>query len=414
MKHAKQVEILKELMSQLDEHRNIDGGVQYRLPLSDFASPDIAEKEWKTLFREHPQVIGLSGDLPENGSYFTIEDFGASVLATRGKDGVFRAFLNACTHRGARVAQKSEGKAARFTCPYHGWTFANNGKLLAVPDLDQFGAVDKSCMGLVELPAAEVAGILFVHPQADATLDVDALLDKELREEIENWGLQNYVRVADLTLEKQSNWKLANDTFGETYHFAKLHKDTLSAIYFGNNTSWETFGRNHRFLSASKAIDALRGIPEDEWNLFPAAYCTYYLFPNVHAVCYSMGMNLVRIYPDPENPGKSCTKIVGYYSPEVNAEYERAVKTGDKRVIGIEDYYDATPGVDAILSPEAALEAFVSTVDAEDYMMCEQQQLTAASGQLEFSLFGRNEAPLHFFHSNFRDALGRPPMEKVG
>ena len=32
MQHALQVEILKELMTQLDEGRNIDAGIQYRMP----------------------------------------------------------------------------------------------------------------------------------------------------------------------------------------------------------------------------------------------------------------------------------------------------------------------------------------------------------------------------------------------
>ncbi len=176
MQHATQVRILRELMSQLDEKRNVDAGVQYRLPTSDYVCPDLAGREWQSFFREHPQLIGLSGDLPETGSFFTVDDFGAPVLATRAADGRFRAFLNACRHRGARVAQSPRGKAERFSCPFHSWTYRNDGALHAVPDEAHFGSVDKPCMGLVELPAAEVAGLLFVHPQPGAVLDVPGLL----------------------------------------------------------------------------------------------------------------------------------------------------------------------------------------------------------------------------------------------
>lgn len=41
------------------------------------------------------------------------------VLMTRGKDGVVRAFLNVCRHRGAALFKKGAGKAPRFVCPYH-------------------------------------------------------------------------------------------------------------------------------------------------------------------------------------------------------------------------------------------------------------------------------------------------------
>lgn len=403
-------------MSQLDENRNVDAGAQYRLPMSDYVCPDLAAREWTAFFREHPQVVGLSGDLPENGSFFTIDDFGVPVLATRTRDGTFRAFLNACRHRGARVAQEPKGKAARFTCPFHSWTFANDGQLLAVPDADHFGPVDKSCMGLIELPAAEVAGLLFVHPQPGATLDVAALLGPVLLEELEDWGFDKYVRVADLTIDKKLNWKLANDTFGETYHFPKLHKNTLGHLYFGNNLAYEEFGRHHRFVTASRLIDALRDLPESEWTITPATFVLYYLFPNIQMVCVSTGMNMARIYPDPDNQGRSLTRVAGYFTPQMLEKYEREVaKSGGTggNLLKPEEFYTRLTDPDVIRTPEATVEAFSSTVSAEDYVMGEHQQFSAASGLLEFSTFGRNEAPLHHFHSNYREALGRPPLEQV-
>ncbi len=416
MKQDTTIRIIKELMSQLDENRNIDAGAQYRLPTSDYVCPDLAKREWNSFFREHPQVIGLSGDLPEAGSFFTIDDFGVPVLATRSKDGRFRAFLNACRHRGARVAQQSKGKAARFTCPFHSWTFGNDGRLLAVPDADHFGPVDKDCMGLVELPAEEVAGLLFVHPQPKASLDVESLLGPELLEELQGWNFADYIHVADLDIDMKLNWKLANDTFGETYHFPKLHKNTLGHVFYGNNLHLEEFGRHHRFVTASKGIDALREVPEDQWTITPATFVLYYLFPNIQAICVSTGMNMARIYPDPDNPGRSLTKVNGYFTPEAMAAYEaeRAANPDSTNLLTTDNFYTRIAEPGAIRTPETTVEAFSSTVSAEDYVMGEHQQIAAASGLLEHSTFGRNEAPLHHFHSSYREALGRPPLEKIG
>ena len=80
MKREVKVEIMTELMRQLDEQVNVDAGVQYRNPTSAYTCPDIAKKEWETFFRKHPQLIGLSGDLPEEPEEEP-EDFEMSVIA---------------------------------------------------------------------------------------------------------------------------------------------------------------------------------------------------------------------------------------------------------------------------------------------------------------------------------------------
>ena len=181
MEHALQVEILKELMQQLDEGRNVDAGIQYRMPTSAYVCPDQAKRESEAFFQNHPQLIGLSGDLPEPGSFLTMNDFGTPILATRDKEGVFHAFLNACRHRSVEVASEPRGRRSVFMCPFHQWSYANTGELLNIPDEDHFGAIDKSCHGLLELPAVERGGLLWVHPKVGGHLDLEALLGSEAR-----------------------------------------------------------------------------------------------------------------------------------------------------------------------------------------------------------------------------------------
>ena len=155
MEQSLQIKILKELLQQLDEGKNIDAGVQYKMPTTSYVCPELAAKEWETFFQGHPQLIGLSGELPEPGSFLTLDNFGTPVLATRDKGGQYHAFLNACRHRSARVASEARGKKSMFTCPFHHWGYGNNGNLINIPNEDHFGPIDKSCNGLIELPAIE-------------------------------------------------------------------------------------------------------------------------------------------------------------------------------------------------------------------------------------------------------------------
>ena len=163
-------------MAQLDEDRNVDAGVRYTMPTTSYVCPEQAAMEREQFFQNHPQLIGLSGDLPEPGTFFTLNDFGTPILATRDKNGEFHAFLNACRHRSAEVASEPRGKRSVFMCPFHQWSYANTGELLAIPNEAHFGEIDKSCHGLLKLPAIERGGLLWVHPKVDGHLDLDELL----------------------------------------------------------------------------------------------------------------------------------------------------------------------------------------------------------------------------------------------
>ena len=408
MKHDLQVNILKELMRQIDEGKNIDAGVQYKVPTSIYADRDLAKKEWDSFFKNHPQMIGLSGDLPEPNSFLTINDFGVPVIATRDRTGKFRAFLNICRHRATRVETEPRGKRKLFVCPFHAWSYSTDGELVAVADHEDFGDVDKSCRGLIEIPAAEAGGLLFVHPQPDGELDVEELLGKELLDEIASNGFDGLVFGADKTLDMKLNWKLANDTFGETYHFQKLHKDTLGQIFIGNNTHYEEFGRHHRFTTANLGIHELREQPEAEWEIQKGTFVGYHLFPNIEMFWVGDTLSLIRIYPDADNPGRSISQVSVYYTKEA---YENAMsldEEGRKEARKNTYTYDGAARTPSI---EASLEVFTSTIEYEDYVMGEFQQQAAESGLAGEEIFGRNEPVLHHFHRSFREALGMPHFE---
>ncbi len=408
MEHTLQVKILKELMQQLDEGRNVDAGVQYKNPTASYVCPEQATREREEFFQNHPQLIGLSGDLPEPGSFLTMNDFGTPILATRDKNGEFHAFLNACRHRSVQVASEARGRRSVFMCPFHQWSYANTGELLAIPDEEHFGAIDKSCHGLLELPAVERGGLLWVHPQVGGELDLEKLLGSELATELDSFGIESQKFVGDKTIDMKLNWKFANDTFGETYHFGKLHNSTLGQLYYGNNLHFEEFGRHHRFVTASRGIDALRQMPESDWRIEHGTFVMYHLFPNVQLITSPAQSTLIRIYPHADGAGRSVTQVSFYWTQEVIDFAE-----SQKQEFDASKVYEFENRSDGGASLEASLEVFHSTIEQEDYVMGEMQQRAAENGQLKEVIFGRNEPALHHFHNNYREALGQPPLQKV-
>lgn len=386
MRHDEQVRVIKTLMGHLDRGTNVDEGAIRRIDASDYTSPERASVEWEAFFRGHPQVIGMSGDLPKAGSFITTHDFGTPLLATRAADGRFRAFANVCRHRGTILEDTPRGERTRFVCPFHAWTFDNTGALIGVPKPDHFGEIDKSCLGLIELPSEERHGLLWVHPKADGKFDAATLL-AGLDEEFETWDFASLVHIGDATYETPMNWKLAIDTFGETYHFEKLHRDTLAPIFYGNVQAYDTYGRNHRMSLCVRSIDMMRSMPECDWNITLGVFPVYYLFPNIQVNIGANAVILVRVYPDGSNPDHSLSRISFYARPAALAAAPEATAAVPKR--------------------------FAEIIRDEDYVAAAASYRGARSGSLEHFLFGRNEPALHHYHKTYREALGLPPLDVV-
>ena len=164
MLREEQIRLLKGLIHYQESGTNVDAGGIIQNPSSTYTSEERFGEEWNAFFKNHPQIVGMTGDLPEPGTFFTREDFGIPLLATRDEKGNFRAFANVCAHRGVIVENEAKGKKIKFSCPFHGWTYNNSGKLIGFPKPDHFGEIDKSCYGLTELPCLEEYGFLWVHP----------------------------------------------------------------------------------------------------------------------------------------------------------------------------------------------------------------------------------------------------------
>ncbi|MEM7467215.1 MAG: SRPBCC family protein [Pseudomonadota bacterium] len=409
MKHAEQVKILKELIHQIATKTTCDAGRMLINPTSSYTDAELGQREWETLFRGHPQVIGLSGELPKPGSYITNNDLGMPILATRDKNGKFHAFVNACRHRGAQLTDQPRGEKSRFSCPFHSWTYAADGKLIGIRESKMFGDVDKSCHSLIELPTQEKYGLLVVHPQVDGEVDVDDLLGEKLADEISTWEFEKCVFEGDSTIEKDLNWKLANDTFGENYHFGTLHSETLINLAYGDHATYDEYGRHHRICTANRYLDVMRDQPESDWNFAYASIAAYYLFPNVQLVFIGGLIVMVRIYPDPDNVGRSISRASHYSMPHIKQSLADVGKTTNVKA---ENVYKADATGRMEFDASATIEVFLSTVEHEDYLMSEKAQVTAAGGKLDYFLFGRNEPALHHFHNNYRAALGDPPLKE--
>ena len=311
--------------------------------LSFFTDPRLYELEYQKLFLETPLVACLSKDLPGPDSFRVFDEAGVPIVVMRGKDGQVRAFLNICPHRGARVVREASGKASRFSCRFHGWTFDTTGKAIGVPEEKQFCGMIGEQKHLVTIPAEERHGLVFVQATPGSKMDLDRHL-AGFGEQLAPLDLDQAELMFEDELHVTSNWKYTLDTYFENYHLPVLHRDTLAKIFAHNLNIFETWGPHHRFVWPQQTIYDWKDKPESEWPI-GALPLTHFLFPNMHMAVGATSTSgdyiaIHRLFP--KSVGELVTKVYiyspyGVRSSEQLAELERSFRTA-KNAVETEDY----------------------------------------------------------------------------
>jgi nitrite reductase/ring-hydroxylating ferredoxin subunit len=112
----------------------------YRCHRSIFTDPQLFEFEMKHIFEGNWVFLAHESQIAEPGDYYTLTLGRQPVIITRDKKNELHALINSCAHRGAMLCRRKTGNKNSFTCPFHGWTFSNNGKLLKAKD-ESTGAI---------------------------------------------------------------------------------------------------------------------------------------------------------------------------------------------------------------------------------------------------------------------------------
>ena len=344
-----------------------------KVPATNYTDPVRYKAEVDRIFRRLPLMLAPSCEIPNPGDFKTMDVCGVPVLLTRGQDGQVRSFINSCTHRGTNVATAPTGNARRFTCPYHGWTFGQDGSLLAVAAAADFGEVDKSCLSLKALPVAERAGLIFGSIDPKATLDIDdflcgydALLDA--------FNFKDWHFFSSRVL-RGPNWKIAYDGYLDFYHLPVLHKDTLNATgLLGNRAHYHAWGPHQRLVAPDRAARELGSKPESEWTDDLVLNGVWTIFPSISIASFNgggRGVMISQLLPG-EAVGESWTRQIYIMEKKPSEDQEAAAH---------EQF--------------AFLEVVVRD---EDYDTGLRQQRALDHGTLDVVLFGRNEGGAQSFH----------------
>jgi phenylpropionate dioxygenase-like ring-hydroxylating dioxygenase large terminal subunit len=126
-----------------------------------------------------------------------------------------------CTHRGTQLVAEQCGRRSSFSCPYHRWTFGNDGALRAAPDFERFHLTKDQC-GLPKISVDVCGGLVFINLDRSPAQGLREFLGP-LVEQLEKFPASRATTFAEYTYEIDANWKLTYDNFQENYHLRFIH-----------------------------------------------------------------------------------------------------------------------------------------------------------------------------------------------
>jgi len=241
-----------------------------------FTNADLYELEMKHIFESNWVYLAHESQIPNSNDYYTTWIGRQPIVVTRDKTGELHAVVNACAHKGAMLCRRKHGNKASFTCPFHGWSFSNSGKLLKVKDaktteypiqFNKDGSHDLKKVARFQNYRGFLFGSLSedVKPLEDFLGETKVIIDQIVSQAPD--GLE--VLRGNSSYIYDGNWKLQMENGCDGYHVSTVHWNYAA-----------TMGR--RKVEGTKAVDA---------NGWSKSVAGVYGFEHGHILLWTNTMN---------------------------------------------------------------------------------------------------------------------------
>jgi len=257
-------------------------------------------------------VVGRLDQVREAGQFFTVDVNEEPLLIVRSEDGKLRGFYNVCRHHAAAVEPQASGCAKQFRCPYHGWTYGNDGTLKGMVEFEGVCDFDRKDNGLVPIRVDTWENFVFVNldgkavPLTQFLGQVPSLVAPlKIAENLHHFDRRTY------TLK--CNWKVYVDNYLDGgYHVPHAHKGLSSVVEYTKYTI-ENFERaclQSSPLDASGAADSAIGSTRQGHAFY------LWIYPNFTINAYSGVMDTNLVLPLGVD---QCAVIFDYYFADISS-----------------------------------------------------------------------------------------------
>jgi phenylpropionate dioxygenase-like ring-hydroxylating dioxygenase large terminal subunit len=283
------------------------------LPAQSYRDPAQFARERETIFTANWSLFSLTERLASQGAYVTGEIAGYPIFVIRTDKGELRAFHNVCRHRGAALLKGAGNCGRHITCPYHAWTYAQDGALAKATEFGDVPDFDAQNWGLHEIDAAEWRGLVFIRIRRGGP-DLLSWLGP-IATMAEDYPLHEQRFFMAKEREVDIDWKAYGENYLECYHCRLMHPGLCDSLDIKNYTI-DVYRKDWFFHLYA---------PKREGGFTRGLY--FYRFPYLMLNLYDWGSSIATV--EPLGPGRM--RHINWYlftdiSPEKAEENRRSAE----------------------------------------------------------------------------------------
>jgi phenylpropionate dioxygenase-like ring-hydroxylating dioxygenase large terminal subunit len=265
----------------------------------------VLENEQKLLFSKIWNFVGFKSEFQQTNDFKT-QDIAGTPLVVQNCKGKIKCFKNICSHRHSIIQLQEKGNRP-LLCPYHGWSYNENGSLFGIPKkpLFSFNSEEIECLKLKEYKVDFCGDLVFVNINIDSSeslKDYLGLFYTEIEKISQNFG--ELIDINEMIIH--ANWKILVENTLESYHVNLIHSETFKRLGAGGLDF--VFDNVHSGWNATLLMKENDGKqakihqPYQNRGYKIEGYKHIVVFPNILiSSTYGISFNLSQIQPIDEN-----------------------------------------------------------------------------------------------------------------
>lgn len=204
-----------------DEYENLGSDP---IPTSRYTDPAFFELEKEKMWPRTWQFAAREEEMPEPGDHVVYDNAGKSFLLVRQEDGSIKGFYNVCLHRG-RQLKTEDGWSSSLQCPFHGFTWNNDGSMKTIPCRWDFSHLKDEDMALPQVSVGRWGGYIFLREAQDGPSLEEFLAP--MPEHFKRWKHEECATAIWVGKVCKANWKVVMEAFMESWHTVVTHPQLL-------------------------------------------------------------------------------------------------------------------------------------------------------------------------------------------
>jgi phenylpropionate dioxygenase-like ring-hydroxylating dioxygenase large terminal subunit len=230
------------------------------IPVARYTDRKYHELEKERLWAKSWQVACHEDDFEHVGDVVPYDITTMSFIIVRCGEDEYKAYYNACLHRGRKLREDRAKKLDELRCPFHGWAWNLDGTLKQVPCAYDFAGMKREEESLPEVKLGRWGRYIFINPDPNAEPLEDYLGD--LASNFELFPYEKRFKQAHVAKVIRANWKVVQEAFMESYHVLMTHPQILTGGANDLCTKYDAFGNYSRAIRCG----ALEASPMPQWD----------------------------------------------------------------------------------------------------------------------------------------------------